>query len=161
MALRIARRTKTSTAARCGIAAVEAALIMPVMVLLMLGVWEVGRMLDAAQVVANACREGARQAAAGQKTSAQIQQDVLTYLAQANVPTSGATVTVSDLTSGGSDPTQAAQLDQLQVTVVVPTANIRWLGSGWFDTNSTLTATTTWNSMRDVPVAVTGTVPPE
>ena len=45
---------------RRGIAAVEAAFIMPFLILLMLGVWEVGRLFDAAQVVANACREGAR-----------------------------------------------------------------------------------------------------
>jgi Flp pilus assembly protein TadG len=153
------RRHRDAT--RRGLAAVETAFVMPVLVLLMLGTWEVGRMFEAAQVVTNACRDGARQAAAGQKTASQIQQNVLTYLAQANIPTTGATVTVSDLTSAGTDPTLAAQLDQLQVTVVVPTANIRWLGSGWFDKSTSLTATTTWNSMRDVPVNVTGTIPPE
>lgn len=147
--------------ARHGIAAVEAAFIMPLLVLLMLGIWEVGRLLDAAQIVANACREGARQAAAGQKTAAQIQQAVLTYLAQNDVPTTGATVTVADLTSAGTDPTLAAQLDQLQISIVVPTANIRWLGTGWFDTSASFTATSTWNSMNDVPVSVTPTVPPE
>ncbi len=51
---------------RCGAAAVEMAVVMNlVLVPLMLGVWEVGRLVHVQQVVVNATREGARLASQG------------------------------------------------------------------------------------------------
>lgn len=145
---------------RRGAVAVEAAFVLPILILLLFGTWEVGRYLDAAQIAANACREGGREASTGRLMSAQIQQNVLEYLSANNVSTSGATVQVVNLTSG-LDPTAANQLDQLQVTVNVPVANIRWLHSSFFTTANTLSWSSTWSSMRDVPVNVNTSIPPE
>ena len=47
-------------------AAVEFALVLPVLVTLMVGLWEVGRIIQVQQVLSNAAREGARVAAQGQ-----------------------------------------------------------------------------------------------
>ena len=52
-------------AARRGAAAVELALILPLLMTFLFGIWEVGRFLDAMQTLQSAVREGARQAAAG------------------------------------------------------------------------------------------------
>lgn len=145
---------------RRGAVAVEAAFVLPLLVLLLFGIWEVGRYLDAAQIAANACREGGRQASTGLQTAGQIQQNVLEYLAVNQVSTSGAAVQVVNLTSG-LDPTAANQLDQLQITVTVPVANIRWLNSSVYTSASNMAWSSTWSSMRDVPVNVNTSIPPE
>src|SRR3990172_3954666 len=49
---------------RQGVAVVEFALVMLLLVALLAGIWETGRMIDVHQLVHNACREAARQAAA-------------------------------------------------------------------------------------------------
>src|SRR5262249_37322207 len=50
---------------RRGAAAVELALVLPLLMTFLFGIWEVGRFLDAMQTLQAAAREGARQAAAG------------------------------------------------------------------------------------------------
>src|SRR5258708_40154497 len=50
---------------RPAVAALEAALVLPLLFILLFGVWEVSRMIQVAQAVSNAPREGARQASAG------------------------------------------------------------------------------------------------
>jgi Flp pilus assembly protein TadG len=74
---------------RRGAAAVEMALMAPLLVILLLGLWELGRMIQTKQAVANAAREGGRQAATGQKTVAQIQQYIRTSLGLDGVNTAG------------------------------------------------------------------------
>src|SRR6516165_2829239 len=54
---------------RPAVAAVEAALVLPLLFILLFGVWETSRMIQVAQAVSNAAREGARQASAGQPAS--------------------------------------------------------------------------------------------
>ena len=135
---------------RAGTAAVELALLMPLIVILLLGVWEVGRMLNISQILSNAAREGARQASAGQNTSSQVQQVVLNYLQDAGIPTANVTVTTSDLTAPGTDPTNAAQLDQLQVVVTIPFSDVRWIALNFLATSgSQLSGTATWDCLKD------------
>ncbi len=68
---------------RYGAASVELALVLTfVLVPILLGIWEVGRMVEVQQNLYNAVREGGRQASTGQKTIAQVQQTVVNYLSQ-------------------------------------------------------------------------------
>ena len=94
--------------------------------ILLLGTWEVSRLVEVSQILDNAAREGARQATTGLMSGTQVQQIVLNYLLNAGIPTTHATVTVSDLTSPGTDPTNANQMDQLQVSVSIPFSDVRW-----------------------------------
>src|SRR5438105_13470314 len=66
---------------RRGTASVEFAACLLVLLPLLLGLWEVGRLVEVQQLVAHSAREGGRAAAAGQKTVAQIKQDVADHLA--------------------------------------------------------------------------------
>ena len=76
---------------REGVAAVEAAFVLPIVVTLMLGIWEVGRMIEVTQLVTNAAREGARVAAGGNingtsVTVSTVQQAVKDYMTSAGLP---------------------------------------------------------------------------
>jgi Flp pilus assembly protein TadG len=143
---------------RRGAAAVELATVLPLLLTLLLGLWEVGRIADVRQGLANAAREGARQASAGQIGDVQVAQVVRDYLRNAGLPVQNVVVTVQNLTSLGTDSTNAAQLDQFQVTVTIPFRDVRLVNIGLTTNDSTtLTGQATLCSMKDKPYAA----PPE
>ena len=93
---RLRRRAATGAKHRRGAAAVEAVFLMPIILTLMLGVWEVGRMIQVSQILANAAREGARVAAGGYVngtavTVSTVQTEVQNYLTAAGLPSAAAT----------------------------------------------------------------------
>lgn len=134
-------------------------MLSPILVSLLLGIWEVGRLVEVQQIVANSAREGARQASTGLKTSTQCQTAVTDYLTNAGLSTSGVTVTVTNVTHGG-DVINAVQLDHLQCTVSFPFNNAKWMAIDWFVPNGTnMTAAADWYSMKDVPLTVNQTIP--
>jgi Flp pilus assembly protein TadG len=71
------------TAGRRGAAAVEFALCLPLIVLLLLGCWEVGRMVEVNQVMWNSAREAARDGSLGQDNLQTVANNLLTYLQSA------------------------------------------------------------------------------
>jgi Flp pilus assembly protein TadG len=145
---------------RRGVAAVEFALLAPLLIYLLLGLWEVGRMIEINQILSNAAREGARQASTGLNTNAQVQTVVTNYLQAAGLPTANANVTVSDQTSG-ADVSQAAQLDQIQVTVSIPFTDVRWIALSLIATpTTTLSGNAYWNCLKDQDYPNTVTAPP-
>jgi Flp pilus assembly protein TadG len=147
---------------RDGAAILELALLLPLMLALLLGIWEVGRMVEVQQVVSNAAREGARQAASGARTAAQVRKSVLNYLSNGGLSTSGTTVTVTNVPSPGTDPTNATQLQRLNVSVAVPFASVRWIALDLFvSPGSNITSSADWFSLRDLPLDVTANMPIE
>jgi Flp pilus assembly protein TadG len=68
---------------RPGVAAVEFALCAPVIVLALLGVWEVGRIAQVSNIMSNAAREAARDASLGQDNLQTVASNLLTYLQSA------------------------------------------------------------------------------
>jgi Flp pilus assembly protein TadG len=147
---------------RRGVAAVELGFVLPLFVLLMLGVWEVGRMVEVQQILSNAAREGGRVASTGTKTTTDIKNSVVTYLV-ANGITAVTTdnVTVVNKTNAARDPTQAEQLDEFRVTVTIPFNSVRWIIMNQITTTQTLTAYADWFSMRDIPITVNAEIPLE
>lgn len=144
-----------------GIAAVELALIMPVLVLLLVGIWEVGRMVEVQQLLTNAAREGGRQASTGVKSSSQVKDDVVRYLTINGISGVAAKdVTVTNLTSSSrAEPTAANQLDQFRVTVSIPFSSVRWVILNQITSVKTLSASSDWYSMRDIPITVDASIP--
>ena len=53
-------RVPCRAAARRGVAAVEFAVILPLLLLLLVGIWELGRIIHVQQTINNAARDGAR-----------------------------------------------------------------------------------------------------
>ncbi|HEY3967645.1 MAG TPA: TadE/TadG family type IV pilus assembly protein, partial [Planctomycetaceae bacterium] len=78
-----------------GVAAVEMALVLPVFVLTVLGVIEIGRAMMLTQVLENAARTGVRSAILGSTTNSQVTTTVQSFVnSTTNVPTSNVTVTI-------------------------------------------------------------------
>lgn len=173
--------------ARCGLAAVEFALCLPLMLILLFGIWEVGRIVEVTQVMWNAAREAGRQASTGEDDLATIAAALGVYMAQAEPTTmnlSGtlthvtttvgnkSTVTVSkagtqlytlsfeNLTDGTrNDPTTANQTDKFEMTVTMPFNNVRWNVANQITNVTTMTATVDWYSMRDTPIVINPVLP--
>jgi Flp pilus assembly protein TadG len=144
-----------------GTVAVEAAFLLTMMTPLLLGSWEVARLVEVQQILNNSAREGARQAASGQLTASQVQLVVTDYLQDAGLPITDVVVTVQDLTSPGTDPTSASEFDNLQVLVTIPFKDVRWSASLLVTNASTiLTASSNWFSENGAAYPTSITVPP-
>jgi Flp pilus assembly protein TadG len=135
---------------RRGVAAVELAVLLPLIVMLLIGIWELGRMIQVQQALVNAAREAARHAATGQYTNAQCQTVAIQYLNVFGLPTTNANATVIDQTHTILDVTQAKYLDHIQATVTIPYQDVRWSLSSYFvSSTTTLQATAIWVSTLD------------
>jgi Flp pilus assembly protein TadG len=84
--LRGSLRGKAGLTIRHGVAAVEFALCLPFIVLVLLGIWEVGRIAQISNVTWNSARESARDASLGQDNLQTIASNLLSYL-QGAIPT--------------------------------------------------------------------------
>jgi len=145
-------------------AAVELAAVLPILLILLLGIWEVGRVLHVRQVIENAAREGARHAASGQMTDAQVKTAVCNYIKTAGLrdytSQPDSVVTVANLTHPGADSTLATTLDRIQVTVSVPSADVRWVLVNHFTANNfRISDTAVWYSTRNTQYPTTITSP--
>jgi Flp pilus assembly protein TadG len=85
-----------------GQALAEMAIALPILLLMLVGIWEFARAYQIQQVVVNAAREGARQAVLQGVNSDSAEVVTNSFLAGGNV--TGATVTVTDTDTTG-DPT--------------------------------------------------------
>ena len=73
-------RCECGKACRRGVAAVEFAFCAPLILLLVLGLWEIGRITEVQNVMWNCAREGARDASMGQANLQAVATNVKTYL---------------------------------------------------------------------------------
>jgi Flp pilus assembly protein TadG len=154
-------RNPTRCQGRQGVAAVELAFILPILVLFVVGVWEVGRMVEVQQLLTNAAREGGRQASIGSVNTQGVKDAVKRYLSQNGIPTvTDKDITVTNLTDASrADPTQANQLDRFQVVVTIPFSSVRWAVMNQVTTTKNLVGSADWYSMRDIPITVNNDPP--
>jgi Flp pilus assembly protein TadG len=103
---------------RCATAAVELAVAMPLIIVLLIGLLEVGRIVQIMEILDNAAREGARSASTGTNTYATVQTTVANYLTNAGITNqSGLTVTVYDVTQNNSGPSIQSQHGRLDGSI--------------------------------------------
>ena len=128
------------------------AFVAPLLLILLLGTWEMGRYIEIQEIVCDAAREGGREACSGKLTNSQVVTNVVNYMKIAGLPTTNVVVTVNDLTNPGLDASNAVALDQLKVTVSIPFKDVRWTPLKLVTTDtSNVTAYTIWYS--SVPVS--------
>jgi len=161
---------------RPAVAAVEFAFIMPLLLMFIIGVWEVGRLVQVQQALNNGAREGARLAAQGliinsngvptqvYATSAggpyNVQDTVKDYLTRAGYDATGLTVTFA-FTSGNTgltDPYQAVKGQRYKVTASLPFSNVQWTLLS-ITGIQTLSASVVWESLVDDPFTLNTTIP--
>ncbi len=132
-AMRSRRRQQKS---RTGASVVEFALVAPLMILLTMGMMEVGRAVMVKQMLVNASREGARMAVLPGSTAAEVRARVQDDLANASI--SGVTVNITPtlLSAAGAG-------TPVTVEVQVEAADISWIPKPVFTIDKTLIGSTT------------------
>jgi Flp pilus assembly protein TadG len=164
-------RTTTRNRRR-GVVAVEAAVVLPMMIIMMFGMWEVGRLIQVNQIVMNAAREGGRFAAGGYVnstpiTATMVTQAVRDYLSSAGLPAAaynGAQVTlICNASPTWANPSDALPLDQFRVQVVIPAGaafdSLAWSLVTRFTSVNQITATADWRSLIDEKIVVDANLP--
>ncbi len=140
---------------RRGAAVVELAIAMPLLALLALGVTEFSQYVNAAQVVTNASRRGARLAARNETvTASEVQNDVTAFLTGAFPGLSGPSSAISVQVVDGSgapinngDLTTISSGSPIRVDVSLNFDSIRWLSH--FSTLDSQTLQTSTVASRD------------
>jgi Flp pilus assembly protein TadG len=121
--------------ARRAAAAVEFAVVAPLLFVLLLGIIEFGRGMMVIELLNSAARNGARVGALQGTSTATINTAVSNALTNSGV--NGATTTV--LVNGASADASTAQTgDAITVSVSVPYNSVSWLPTGFFLENSNL-----------------------
>ena len=169
------------TPVRRGVAAAEVALITAVfMVPMVIGIWEIGRLIQVQQIVSNSAREGARLAAqgytlnnAGVPTQVMVSSGTynvrdfvyqylygagLTKLAKTDVTT---TFEFLAPTSGGATPTEPYQGEKGQpfaVSVRIPWEKVRWINLGIINPTE-VKFRVTWQMLIDDKFTVDDSLP--
>ena len=132
--LKVEKLCRSCRRNRRGAAAVEFAVVSPVLFLLIFGMIEYGRMVMVQQVITNAAREGARKGVLDGTTNSDVTTVVSNYLTSASI--SGATTTVTP-----TNPSNATYGGTVTVTVSVPYSKVSWLPHNFWLGSKTLTAT--------------------
>ncbi len=161
------RHLRSRSDPRRAAAAVEFAIVLPLLLFLLLGIWEVGRLVQVQQIMANAAREGARAASTGARSLAEVETIVQRYLTAGGLDTTGLTVRIhnlslnpgAELSDPSDDPQAAHQLHLLRVHVTLPFKNVRWVLVSQITNVTTLRATGFWLSMKDQPIVVDTEMP--
>lgn len=141
-----------NNSARRAVAAVEFALVAPLLVLVVLGTIDVGQYVNVGQVVNNASREGARHACREDVTTvSEVTTKVQNYMASAfpNVSSTdlnaALTVTVRDENNAvipSGDLTNISSGSGVSVQVALQYEPVRWL-NGFISLSGTSSTTTT------------------
>ena len=125
---------------RRAIAAVEFAVVVPFLVLLATGAFEVARGVIVRQVLTDATRKACRTGILPGKANSDITSDVNDILTDNAVPTAAAAITI--LVNGQAvDVSTAQQGDQVSVKVSVPFNKVNWTPLFFF-TNASLESET-------------------
>ena len=127
------RHRRGQAGRRYGTATVEFALVLPILMSLVLGIIEVGRIVMISQMVAEASREACRLAVLSGVTSAAVTSEAQLYLTAAGIPTSAVTTTITGQTVSGGSVDQTINLATIpegyavKVKVQVDYAKAAWI----------------------------------
>lgn len=144
-------RRRLSNWRRRGAAAVEMAVVSPVLFLTAIGIVDVGQYVGIGQVINNASREGARVAIRSNTESvSEVEAVILTYMTDAlpGVPSdtisSALQVRVTDETGTipNGDFTAVGAGSEISVQVTFDYQNARWAPTSFFTGNTVLQTTT-------------------
>ena len=116
---------------RRGAAAVEFAVVSPILAIVVIGVVDVGRAVMVQQMLTNAARDACRTAVLDSASASDVISQCETYLASASVPGASATIDPNPLTAADDG-------DPVTVSVSVPFSSVSWLPTSVFLNGVTL-----------------------
>jgi Flp pilus assembly protein TadG len=176
-------RLQRSAIQRRGAAAVEFAVVLPLLLMLLVGVWELGRIIHVQIILNNAARDGARLAAQANIVSqtgayTQIHFNTGTPNVQDAIKASLTAAGITDQTglvielqfveaavsgnpaptSTTADPYTGVKNQRFRVRVSIPYANVRWTTLSIINPQ-TLTSEVYWQCLVDDPFTVNTTMP--
>lgn len=129
------------TVRRHGVAAVEFALLLPVLGILVLGLCELSRAITVKAALTDAARHGCRTAIRPATTTAVVLADVNKVLTDNRISTTAATVTI--LVNGSAANAHTARMnDRISVRVSIPYGQVSWTASFCFMGSQTLESET-------------------
>lgn len=129
---------------RKGAAVVELAVVLPFLMLLVLGICELGQSLRVSSILSEAGRNACTAASAPGGSNSEVISQVTTALANAGLSTNSVSVTVYVNGAAGADISTASRYDKITVTVSVPWQSVNLSGtSAFFLSSTTLSNTTT------------------
>ena len=167
---------------RRGVATVEFAVVLPLLLLLLIGIWELGRIIHVQLVLNGGARDGARLAAQANIVNAtgnatrirfnsgtpNIEGAVRAYLQAAGITDlTGLVIELQfvEAASGGpapgstaADPYTGVKNQRFRVRITLPYANVRWTTLSLINP-TTLTAEAYWQCLVDDPFTVNTTLP--
>jgi Flp pilus assembly protein TadG len=120
------RSTKRCRAARRGLAAVEMAVIAPVLVFLTIGMLEMARGMMVKETLTDAARKGCRTGILPNATNAGVTADINTALANNNITASNATVQIM-VNGKVADVSTATANAKISVQVSIPVSQVAWI----------------------------------
>jgi len=138
---------KGTVASRRGIAAVEFALVMPLLATIIIGTLELNRGLLVKQILDQAARKGCETGSLVLQNNATVISDINNVLSSNNISTTAVTITI--LVNGASKDVSTATLnDKISVSVSVPTSQVSWTSTYQYLAGSTIESETVIMSRR-------------
>ncbi|HUY88331.1 MAG TPA: TadE/TadG family type IV pilus assembly protein [Pirellulales bacterium] len=116
---------------RTGTATVEFAVVLPLLLVMLLGIIEMGRAMMVGEVTAAAARLGARAAVISGASNAQVASLVSAYLQAGGIK--NATTVININGAAGADVSTASTGDAIQVTVQAPMNSNAWAVNSFFN----------------------------
>ena len=116
-------RPRLSSSRRAAVA-VEFALVLPFLMILVIGMFELGRGIMVKEFLSDASQKGCRTGVLPGKTNADITNDVADIMKDSNVTGYSVTVLVNGV---AGDVTTAQRFDKVSVKVSVPTSQVFWV----------------------------------
>lgn len=118
--------SRSRSTKRRGVAMVEMAIVLPLLLLLLVGIMEMGRVVMIYQILTNATREGARLAVVPGTSDATVLNACNTYLDRGGISASGRVVQILNGGGTSSSLSSIAALQPVTVRVQVPFSENTW-----------------------------------
>lgn len=120
---------------RRGAAAVEFAVLAPLLATLMMGMMEVTRAIQVKNYLTDAARSGCRRAIVAGSSNSSITDNINTILTNNGLTSSDATPTFK-VNGVVADVNTAVKYDQVSVSISIPTSKITWVPLSFFSASS-------------------------
>lgn len=111
---------------RCGVTTVEFAVVAPVLFLVVLGIFEIGRAFMVTELLTESARRACRRGVIEGTSSSTIQQVAVDYLSGVGINGESANVYVNDVLAGSTNVAAMPAYTEITVVVTVPIANVAW-----------------------------------